>query len=103
MALTAAVKGSEKWVIFNDPTNGDFSLKSVVDGLELNDAIGAGVDLSAQFTTDIVGTTRSAWDIGAYEYILLGPASPWGHYFFGIAPNTVAGVSVDDIDTIEGV
>jgi hypothetical protein len=32
-------------------------------------AINAGVDLSATFTTDYSGTTRSGtWDIGAYEY-----------------------------------
>lgn len=32
-------------------------------------AIGAGSDLSAVFTTDLAGNTRSApWDIGAYEY-----------------------------------
>lgn len=31
-------------------------------------ARGQGVDLSAYFTTDKEGVTRSAWDIGAYEY-----------------------------------
>ena len=31
--------------------------------------IGAGTDLSGTFTTDIDGETRSAWDVGADEYI----------------------------------
>lgn len=31
-------------------------------------AIDSGLDLSASFTTDILGNTRSTWDIGAYEY-----------------------------------
>jgi hypothetical protein len=31
-------------------------------------ARGHGANLSAFFTTDILGTTRSVWDIGAYEY-----------------------------------
>lgn len=38
--------------------------------------INAGYDLSAVFTTDKDGTTRSApWDIGAYEYVSGGGAS----------------------------
>ena len=31
-------------------------------------AVGSGDDLSGTFTTDKDGNTRSAWDIGAYEY-----------------------------------
>jgi hypothetical protein len=33
-----------------------------------------GVSLSSYFTTDLDGVTRSAWDVGAYEYI--GPNKP---------------------------
>jgi hypothetical protein len=42
----------------------DFHLKSTA-----TDFIGAGVDLSATFTDDIDGDTRSSWDIGADEYV----------------------------------
>jgi parallel beta-helix repeat protein len=49
--------------IWTDAANGDFSL---VSGSPLYDA---GADLSAYFTTDIAGTTRSTWDIGAFEYV----------------------------------
>lgn len=39
--------------------------------------IDAGTDLSASFTTDIDGATRSGtWDIGADEYVSTGPAIP---------------------------
>jgi hypothetical protein len=31
--------------------------------------VDAGADLSAYFTTDKAGVTRTVWDIGAYEYI----------------------------------
>ena len=41
----------------------DFHLQST------SDAIGEGVDLSGDFTDDIDGDTRSAWDIGADEYV----------------------------------
>jgi hypothetical protein len=34
-----------------------------------SDAIGAGTDLSGQFTVDVDGETRSAWDMGADEFI----------------------------------
>lgn len=34
-----------------------------------SDLIGAGTDLSGTFTTDMFGTTRSAWDIGAAEFV----------------------------------
>lgn len=50
-------------VAFVDPTVGDFHL-SPTDSI----VMGAGVDLSAEFTTDIDGETRTAWDIGADEY-----------------------------------
>ena len=36
----------------------------------------AGVDLSLIFTTDLEGNTRSAWDIGAYEYDTTAPTIP---------------------------
>jgi len=49
--------------LMTDPANGDFTLKSG------SNAIGAGTDLSAYFTTDITGATRSTpWDIGAFLY-----------------------------------
>ncbi len=49
-----------------DATNPDVSL---ISGSAL---IGAGTDLSAYFTKDIAGTTRSSWDIGAFEYVASG-------------------------------
>lgn len=61
--------------IFTDPANGDFTLKTG------SSAIGAGADLSAYFTTDITGATRTApWDIGAFKYdaggsVLLPPTN----------------------------
>ena len=49
--------------LMTDPANGDFTLKSG------SNAIGAGTDLSAYFTNDITGATRSVpWDIGAFAY-----------------------------------
>jgi hypothetical protein len=63
--------------IWTDAANGNFSL---VSGSPLYDA---GTDLSAYFTTDIAGTTRSTWDIGAFEYVASGGSSPkWN----GITP-----------------
>ena len=54
---------------FVDPANGDFHLKNTslaLFGL-------SGADLSATFTTDIDGVTRSApWDIGADQYVAAG-------------------------------
>ncbi|MCE9586679.1 hypothetical protein K8R04_05230, partial [Candidatus Uhrbacteria bacterium] len=52
--------------LFADPLHGDFRLRP---GSALIDA---GANLSADFTTDIVGRTRPAsgpWDIGAFEYV----------------------------------
>ncbi|HQO61548.1 MAG TPA: choice-of-anchor Q domain-containing protein, partial [Deltaproteobacteria bacterium] len=49
---------------FTDYANGDFSVKDTSSPL-----YDAGTDLSAYFTTDIIGTTRSTWDIGAFEYV----------------------------------
>ena len=54
---------------FTDAANDDYSLAS---GSVLIDQ---GVDLSADFTTDIAGTTRpqgAAFDIGAFEYLAGG-------------------------------
>lgn len=39
-------------------------------------AIGAGTNLSAIFTTDYTGTTRSDWTIGAYETAETGESEP---------------------------
>lgn len=44
--------------------------------------IGAGTDLSATFTDDIDGNTRSSWDIGAYK----GAAVVASHYFLRSNP-----------------
>ncbi len=49
--------------LMTDPDNGDYTLKTG------SNAIGAGTDLSAYFTTDITGAIRSTWDIGAFAYI----------------------------------
>lgn len=38
--------------------------------------INKGADLSSLFTLDIAGTTRTTWDIGAYEYVP-DEATPW--------------------------
>lgn len=47
----------------------DFHLKSTA-----TDFINAGADLSGEslFTDDILGNTRSTWDIGAFEYVSAG-------------------------------
>lgn len=52
-------------VSFVDEANKDFHLAATEEN-----AIDAGIDLSATFTTDIDGETRSGtWDIGADEYV----------------------------------
>ena len=55
--------------MFTDAANCDFTLQA---GSPL---IGAGMDLSAYFTTDFTGATRTTWDIGAYAYGSAGPPS----------------------------
>ena len=62
---------------FIDAVNYDFALGANAT------AINAGTDLSAIFTTDFLGNTRSGvWDIGAYEYVgsadVIAPAAPSG-------------------------
>jgi len=52
---------------FTDYANGDYSVKDTDSVL-----YDAGTNLSAYFTTDIAGTTRSTWDIGAFEYVASG-------------------------------
>jgi len=52
--------------LFEDPANGDFTLKSD------SNAIDAGTDLSDDMdSVDIAGTSRPSgeWDIGAFEYV----------------------------------
>jgi hypothetical protein len=63
---------------FLNAANADFHLTSSSTG-----AIGQSTDLSATFTTDFAGTTRTApWDIGAYKYgagtvtMTITPTSP---------------------------
>lgn len=55
---------------FEGAATGDFRLKS---GSNLRGA--ADHDASGVFTDDIAGTVRSAWDIGAWEYVAAGGAS----------------------------
>lgn len=63
-----------KAVTFNDESGDDFSL-----GAADTNAKDAGTDRSADFTDDILGTTRSGtWDIGAFEYVSGVTASPTG-------------------------
>ena len=47
-----------------NPITDDFKIKSTSSNLKAG-----GYDLSATFTDDIFGDTRSAWDIGADEYV----------------------------------
>lgn len=58
----------ETTALFEDYASHDFRLKSTA-----TNAIGGGVDLSADFTDDITGATREIpWDIGAFKYVDLG-------------------------------
>lgn len=60
---------------FTNVTSGSEDLH-LVSGSAL---INAGTDLSATFTTDIDGDTRSGtWDIGADEYVSSGGSTPFG-------------------------
>lgn len=64
-AIDLNENASGEWAAcFTDYSNGDFSVKDTDSHL-----YDAGTDLSAYFTTDIIGTTRSTWDIGAFEYV----------------------------------
>lgn len=68
-AVTTAVVDSD----FTSPTTGDLSLANA-SVREVN----AGVTISA-FAYDIIGTSRpqgSAWDIGAFEFIIGGGTAP---------------------------
>jgi len=53
-------------VNFTAPSTGDYTLTS---GSAL---VNTATDLSGTFTDDIKNATRSAWDVGAYEYIAAG-------------------------------
>lgn len=56
---------------FVDSENNDYRLASTATM-----AIGTGADLSAIFTTDITGATRSVpWDLGVYKYRVIGSAT----------------------------
>ncbi|NLE07586.1 MAG: hypothetical protein GX627_03180 [Parcubacteria group bacterium] len=57
---------------FEDYINKDFHLKGT--GLSLFGI--SGEDLSGTFTDDVDGDTRSAWDIGADEYVAGGGETP---------------------------
>ena len=81
--------------LMTDPANGDYTLKSG------SNAIDAGTDLSAYFTIDITGATRSApWDIGAFAY---ATASGWSGTIYGITPAKIMGVPVSDMSKVGGV
>lgn len=41
----------------------------------------SGTDLSGEFTIDIEGETRSAWDVGGDEYVVVGAISPTGVFY----------------------
>lgn len=64
---TSAVNSVVTGDAFTDYTGGDYTVKDT--GSDLYDA---GADLSGSFTDDILGNTRSTWDIGAYEYVASG-------------------------------
>lgn len=66
---TVAVNKTSYTDYFVDPANGDFHLKAPAQQLW---GI-SGQNLSALFTTDIDGQTRTAWDIGADEYVTATP------------------------------
>lgn len=56
--------------VFNEvPASRDFRPSETAIGN------GEGTDLSAYFTVDYLGNTRSAWDVGAYEYGSAGPTT----------------------------
>lgn len=62
---TVAINKTALEDYFTDYANGDLSLKAsgyTLFGIN-------GTDLSSIFTDDILGNTRSAWDIGAFEYV----------------------------------
>lgn len=60
---TNAVTPTDWDAVFNDYANYDFTL------IANSDLIDAGYDLSATFSTDINGDTRSGtWEIGVYNY-----------------------------------
>lgn len=67
----AQVLGFEANGAYGDPSFTDISAglgaTSSSNNLTLSSEI-SGTDLSAYFTTDKVGTTRTGWTIGAYEY-----------------------------------
>jgi len=70
--------GATDWAAnFTDYANDDYSLKSTAP-----DLIDAGTDLSGSgVTDDIIGTTRSTHDIGAFEYVSAAAAgNPWNYY-----------------------
>ena len=63
-----------KTIIFVSESTDDFHL-----AFNDTNAIDKGVDLSATFTTDIDGVTRTGtWDIGADEYVAVGGVTWWG-------------------------
>lgn len=68
---TGDVTGSDPATAgFTDAGADDYTLAST------SPLRGAGTDLSAYLTVDLLGVTRSAWDVGAYEYVQ--PPEPSG-------------------------
>ena len=92
-------------VIFTDYANGDVSLKNFTGTGAL---INAGTTISGMEAVDIIGTSRpqgSAWDIGAFEYVVSGGSSLFGK-IAGIDESSVskiAGVEVSSISKIGGI
>lgn len=73
-----AFQGEAASTTFTDP-DGDAGAGTPVLDFSLltgSAAIGAGTDLSGDFTTDITGTTRATWDVGAYYYSAGGASGP---------------------------
>ena len=73
---------------FTDYDNDDFTLA------EGSDPIENGKDLSAKFTIDFFGNTRSGWDIGAVEYSVGTPS--------GI-DLIIDGLDASDLSKVDGV
>ena len=68
--------GFETHGMYANPAYADLN-KTPNSAVDLNlqagsPAIGAGTDLSRFFTTDMAGTLRSDWDIGAFEHVDAG-------------------------------
>lgn len=74
--LTGANSRESQTFTYNDSGSGDYQITSDDTG-----AKGYGDDLSADFTDDIEGTTRTVpWDIGAFVFLSEIVGNPWYYY-----------------------